>query len=72
MNETLAKHGGNLDDHEIADTHAEVWLAQEGVRIEVYSEGGSVYLNARQALSLLAYLEQEKPTLEQLAKGIPQ
>lgn len=47
------------------------WLAEFGIRIEgSYYDGlnDNVALMPKQALSLLAWLEQERETLEQMAK----
>lgn len=68
MNETPAKHDGELDDYEVSDRHAEVFLVQHGIMIGIYGDKGHVLLDAKQALSLLAWLKQEELPLHRLAK----
>jgi hypothetical protein len=78
------KHNGNLDDRDLlGPTHAFVGsvydIDQTGsVSGRVYLHGGygghdsvsrSIYLDAAQALSLLAWLRQEEGMLKRLAGG---
>jgi hypothetical protein len=74
------KHDGHLDDSNWTHAKAEYAMIYTDVEINgVYIHGGygdmessAISLDAKQALSLLTWLEQEKPRLEQLAKeGTP-
>jgi hypothetical protein len=78
------KHDGNLDDRSLLEaTHALVGaiydINQTGmVTAKIYMHGGygghdnvsrSIYLDPAQALSLLAWLQQEEAMLKRLAGG---
>jgi hypothetical protein len=58
----LEKHDGTLDEH---DTIHVYYNNFDGIAI---SAGEPVWLTAKQALSLFAWLQQEQPTLERLVK----
>lgn len=67
------KHDGKLDTYTWGENpHAECAIDTHGLVFEITYLGGRTvwhgYLEAAQALSLLDYLIQEKPTLERLAK----
>lgn len=62
------KHDGKLDDHDEAKVqYGAMYPGESGIYIG--SAGDLVYLNLPQSLSLLKWLQQEKETLEQRAKG---
>ena len=67
------QHNGKLDTREFSDgSHAECQIKQGGMVLEVSDSVGRTvmhsYLQPTQALSLLVWLEQERDTLERLAK----
>jgi len=63
------KHNGNLDAYKYG-TDAKCYLIGSGVTIEMPGAEESCHLGAKQALSLLTWLEQERTTLERLAKEV--
>jgi hypothetical protein len=64
---TVQKHDGKLDDCEDAKVqHGAMYPGEVGIYIR--STDDMIYLDPSQALSLLIWLEQERSTLEQLAK----
>jgi hypothetical protein len=77
------KHNGNLDDHDGRDGwHAAVELEDDhsasgwGKTVYIYGgysqcESSSITLDPKQALSLLSWLQQEKPVLERLIQEGP-
>lgn len=69
-----AKHDGKLDnDNDCYATYTDI-DGKVGVLIEsnVAWECDSLRINLKQALSLLAWLKQEEPTVKQLVKEVPQ
>jgi len=83
LHEPKAKHDGNLDDRDSHHSyHAGVELQEDygacdGSKV-VYIHGGhgdcessSMYLDLKQALSLLSWLQQEKSMLARLIQEVP-
>lgn len=63
------KHDGNLDkDGDAKVQYGASYPGEQGIYVIETAESSSVYLNPEQALSLLSWLQQEKLTLEKLAK----
>jgi hypothetical protein len=61
-----AKHDGKLNKSEDGEYDSEVWI--DGCYIKIENLNHMVVLDAKEALSLLAWLKQEESTLEELAK----
>jgi len=65
----MPKHDGILSNYQYHPHHVEWASNQVQIQDDTYEYVG---LDAKEALSLLAWLEQERSTLEQLAKEQPE